>query len=323
MYKKEINIAVVANMSAGKSTFINAMFGDDILPSSSQATTDCPIYIYSDNDPNNNMAIIDFHDERESRGLSKNNLKKELKEYAKKDSLVEDEKYKNVKKIDLYWRFHSFVNTNNSSNYFVLIDTPGPNNSDEFGEQHFLTTQSIVLGHASKVIYLLDYKQIDANLEVTQNNLWGWIEKRKKIDSKFEVLFVINKIDEALKDNSKIPEVRSANSREEYNTKVKKYWNFYENKAIDKIRKVASKIGFSYPLITTVSAEYIKLERMKKELSWDDEDKLNSFKEKFKNIFADSCREEYHRYIGSDIEIFNFSKNKKTKARNEKSAYSI
>lgn len=310
MYKKEINIAVVANMSAGKSTFINAMFGDDILPSSSQATTDCPIYIYSDNEPNNNMAIIEFHDDKESRGLSKNTLKKELKEYAKKDSLVKSEKYKNVKKIDLYWRFHSFVNKSKSRNYFVLIDTPGPNNSDEFGEQHFLITQSIILGHASKIIYLLDYKQIDANLEVTKDNLWGWIEKRKKIDSNFEVLFIINKIDEALKDNRKIPEVRFANSREEYNAKVKEYWNFYENRAIEKIRKVALTVGFTYPTILAVSSEYIKLDRIKNELSWDDEDKLHSFKDNFKNIFQNDWEKKFYEYIGSDINIFDFSKNK-------------
>ncbi|HIP13591.1 MAG TPA: hypothetical protein EYG73_12860 [Arcobacter sp.] len=322
MYKKEINIAVVANMSAGKSTFINAMFGDDILPSSSQATTDCPIYIYSDNEAENNMAIIDFNDNRESRGLSQNTLKKELKEYAKKDSLVKDTKYKNVKKIDLYWRFHSFVNKSKSSDYYVVVDTPGPNNSDEFGEQHFLTTQSIVLGHASKVIYLLDYKQIDANLEVTQNNLWGWIEKRKKIDSKFEVLFVINKIDEALYDNEKIQDVLNAKNEKEYILKVKKNWFFHEKKAIDKVENLAKKIGFINPIVMTISAEYLKLERIKK-LSFYDVRKLKDFKEQFKNIFADSWREEYHRYIGSDIEIFNFSKNKKTKARNEKSAYSI
>jgi len=311
MYKKEINIAVVANMSAGKSTFINAMFGDDILPSSTQATTDCPTFIYSDNEPNNDMAIIEFHDNKESRGLSKNTLKKELKEYAKKDSLVKNEKYKNVKKIDLYWRFHSFVNKSKSSNYFVIIDTPGPNNSDEFGEQHFLITQSIILGYASKIIYLLDYKQIDANLEVTKNNLWGWIEKRKKVDKKFEVLFVINKIDEALKDNSKIPEVHSANSREEYNSKVKEYWNFYENRAIEKIKKVAVTVGFTHPSILAISSEYIKLDRMKNELSWDDEDKLHSFKDNFKNIFQDDWKKNFYEYIGSDINIFDFSKNKK------------
>ena len=44
---KTYNIAIVANMSAGKSTFINALFGEEILPSSTGATTDCATHIYS------------------------------------------------------------------------------------------------------------------------------------------------------------------------------------------------------------------------------------------------------------------------------------
>ena len=44
--EKTYNIAIVANMSAGKSTFINALFGEDILPSSHLATTDCATYIH-------------------------------------------------------------------------------------------------------------------------------------------------------------------------------------------------------------------------------------------------------------------------------------
>ncbi len=310
MLQKEIKIAVVANMSAGKSTFINAMFGNDILPSSSEATTDCPIYIYSDNELNNNMAIIEFHN-KETKGLSEINLRKELKEYAQKDSLVDNEKYKNVKKIDLYWRFYSklFVNKNHSRDYFVLIDTPGPNNSDKFGEQHFLITQNIILGHASKVIYLLDYKQIDANLEVTKNNLWGWIEKRKKMDSEFEVLFVINKSDKALDDNEKIQDILNADSEEEYISKIKKHWFFHEKKAIEKIENLARKVGFIKPTILTISAEYIKLDRMKK-LSLYDKRKLKDFKDFFKNIFGESWEKKFHEYIGSDINIFDFLKNK-------------
>ena len=53
------------------------------------------------------------------------------------------------------------------------------------------------------------------------------------------------------------------------------------------------------------------LDRMKNELSWDDEDKLHSFKDNFKNIFQDDWKKNFYEYIGSDINIFDFSKNKK------------
>jgi len=305
MIKKECNIAVVGNMSAGKSTFINAMFGEDILPSSNHATTDCPIYIYSDDESTNYMAIISFHNTKETKGLAKQTLQKELKKYARHDNLVEEEQYKQVKRIDLYWRFYYFVNSLSAKKYYVIIDTPGPNNSNEFSKQHFLTTQSIIMGNASKLIYLLDYKQLDANLEVTKNNLWGMIAKRKKINKKFEVLFIINKIDEALKDNAKIPEVVASKTKEEYIQNIKKFWNFHEKKAIKKVKKIALQVGFEKPLVKTVSAEYIKLDRMK-ELSWDDKDKLEMFQNKFKNIFDKKWKHKYHQYIGSKVNIFYF-----------------
>ena len=96
--KQKYKIAVVANMSAGKSTFINALFGNSILPAYSHATTDCPIYIYSDDNPGNDMAIVEFLDGREAIELPKEFVQQEIKYYAQKDSDTLDEKYKNVKK---------------------------------------------------------------------------------------------------------------------------------------------------------------------------------------------------------------------------------
>ena len=76
---QQYKIAVVANMSAGKSTFINALFGDSILPAYSHATTDCPIYVYSDDNPDNNMAIVEFTDGKETIELPKEIVQKEIK----------------------------------------------------------------------------------------------------------------------------------------------------------------------------------------------------------------------------------------------------
>lgn len=45
--KQTYKIAIVANMSAGKSTLINALFGREILPSFNEATSDCIVEITS------------------------------------------------------------------------------------------------------------------------------------------------------------------------------------------------------------------------------------------------------------------------------------
>ena len=305
MKQKEHKIAIVANMSAGKSTFINAMFGDDILPSYHHATTDCPLYIYSENKEHNHFAKVEFYGTKKSILLNGNEIKSELKKYAKKDSLVDDYRYKSVKQIELHYPFYSLVNKKNSNSYFTIIDTSGSNNKDEYGERHSSTTKEIILNEADKLVYLFDYTQIDANLEVEKENLWGLIQKRKEVDENFEVYFVINKIDKALEDNRKLREVVASKSEEEYLVAMKKNWFHHEKKAIEKIRTVAKKVGFYAPKISCVSAEYQKLDRMET-LSFDQEDNLERFQKIFKKLFENDWEQRFDNYTRLESSCFIF-----------------
>lgn len=294
---KNKKIAVVANMSAGKSTFLNALFGDSILPAYSHATTDCPIYIYSDDNPDNDKAIIEFSDSKKTIELEKEEVKKELKYYAQKDSDILDEKYKNVKKIDLYWDFLVLQNSEKQNNNFVLIDTPGPNNTDEYASKHSDSTKDIVLNEADMLLYLFDYGQIDANLLATQNNLWSIIKEKKEKDPNFEVFFVINKIDKALQDNKKIIEIKDSKSKEEYYKNIVKHWMHYEKIAIEKIRNSAKRYGFKNPRVFTISSLYIEYNRNKKSLTFDQLDELDEFIKFFKNSFGEKWNSKFHQYL--------------------------
>jgi GTPase Era involved in 16S rRNA processing len=293
---KKYKIAVVANMSAGKSTFINAMFADDILPAYSEATTDCPIYIYSDDNPDNDKAVIDFLDEKKTIELNKEKVKKELKFYAKKDSNNLDNKYKSVKKIHLHWDFHSLQNNENNHLKFIVIDTPGPNNTDEFQDKHRNITKNIILKEADMVLYLFDYGQIDSNLELSKGNIWDLIKQRKEKDKNFEAFFIINKIDMAFEDNRRLSKIKSSKDRNEFYKNLKEFWFYHENKAVDKIKKSAIKYGFSNPKVFTASSEYQKLTRMK-EISFDDEDKLDALKNLFKGVFKGDWEKEFIDYL--------------------------
>ena len=85
---QEYKIAVVANMSSGKSTFINALFGKEVLPAFNHATTDSAPYIYSK--PNiEKKAEIFFSDNKESIEVFEN-LEAEIKQYAQKDEDCKD-----------------------------------------------------------------------------------------------------------------------------------------------------------------------------------------------------------------------------------------
>ena len=295
---QQYKIAVVANMSAGKSTFINALFGDSILPAYSKATTDCPIYIYSDDDPSNDKAIIEFTDNKPTIELTKEDVHKKIKLYAQKDEDTLEEKYKNVKRIDLYWDFKVLQNSEKYDIDFVVIDTPGPNNTDEHSFKHSSATKDIIQNEVDMVLYLFDYGQIDANLQSSENNLWGMIKERKENNPNFEVFFIINKIDRAFEDNKKIEEIKNSSSKEEFFKNVKKYWFYYEKKAIEKIKNSAIKYGFKSPKIFSVSSKYIEYYRNNNNLNFDNIDDLNTFQNYFKNTFKDSWEKEFIKYLG-------------------------
>ncbi len=296
---REYKIAIVANMSAGKSTFINAMFADNLLPAYSMATTDCPVYIYSDHNPYNNRAIVEFLDGSKIT-IDSEDVKKELKFYAKKDTDDLDEKYRSVKKIDLHWDFYTLRNSEESRLAFTIIDTPGPNNTDEYQEKHQSITKQIILNEANMVLYLFDYGQIDSNLEATKENIWGLIQQRKEKDKNFEVFFVINKIDMALEDNENLSTIRSAKTKEEFYQKLKEFWFYHEQKAVDKIKASAMKYGFPKPKVFTTSAEYQKFSRMK-EISSYDKGKIDVVKSLFKEMFQEQWEEELLKYLHLDF----------------------
>jgi predicted GTPase len=295
---QQYKIAVVANMSAGKSTFINALFGDNILPAYSHATTDCPIYIYSDDNPDNDMAVVEFTDGKEIIELKKDEVQKEIKYYAQKDSDSLDEKYKNVKKIDLYWDFHVLQNSEKYGTNFVVIDTPGPNNTDEYAFKHNDITKNIILNEVDMLLYIFDYGQIDANLASTENNLWGFINQRKANEPNFEVFFVINKIDIAFEDNKKIPGIESSSSKEEFYKNLKKHWFIHEQKAVEKIKNSAVRYGFKAPKVFTTSSKFIEYYRNRKNLNFDHLDDMDVFIKYFQNIFSNNWENKFHNYLG-------------------------
>jgi hypothetical protein len=241
---------------------------------------------------------VEFTDNKPTIELAKEDVPKEIKFYAQKDEDTLEEKYKNVKRIDLYWDFHVLQNSEKYDMDFVVIDTPGPNNTDEHSFKHSSTTKDIIQNEADMVLYLFDYGQIDANLQSSENNLWGMIKERKEKNPNFEVFFIINKIDRAFEDNKKIEEIKNSSSKEEYFENVKKHWFYYEKIAIDKIKNSAIKYGFKSPKIFSVSSKYIEYYRNKKNLNFDHIDDFDIFQSYFKNTFKDSWEKEFIKYLG-------------------------
>lgn len=290
---QEYKIAVVANMSAGKSTFINALFGEEVLPAFNHATTDCATFIYSK--PNiEKRAIIYFSDKKEKVEI-KENLNVEIKEYAQKDEECEDDKYKNVEKIELFYPFINLQTSPSEDFSITFIDTPGPNSTGEgYKEKHKDQTRQ-VLNDVDLALFLFDYGQLDANLDGDEQGLWNTIKIRHDKDENFDVYFVLNKIDQAMDDNFKEIDTRD---KEEYKKQKKENWYFHEKKAHEKLQNAAEAHDIVKPKIYTVSSKYQLLDRDENK-SYDDDDELESFqKSHFKRVFDNKWQEKYIEYLG-------------------------
>jgi len=292
---QEYKIAVVANMSSGKSTFINALFGEEVLPAFNHATTDCATFIYSK--PNTEKkAIIYFNDNKKPVEI-KNNIEKEIKQYAQKDSECKDNKYKNVEKIKLYYPFKNLQTSLNEDLNIVFIDTPGPNSTGENYKQKHKDQTRKVLNEVDLVLFMFDYAQLDANLSSDEQGLWNTIKKRYEKDKNFDVYFLLNKIDYALNDNFK--EIDTTN-REEFIKKKQEKWYIHEKLAIDKLEIAAQKHSIKNPKIYPIVSKFQLLSRDNNK-NWDAEDELDRFKKShFQRLFSDDWEEKFIEYLGID-----------------------
>ena len=244
--EEEFKIAVVANMSTGKSSFVNSLFGDMLLPAFHEATTGCLTYIYSFDLPSKHYAKVFFEDHREAVKIPADKVRDEIKLFAQKDSSSQDERYKNVDHIDLFWQFDALKRLDKIRFKFTFIDTPGPNNTGEFREKHKNVTNKLIREEADLILFLFDYGQLDANLSSDEQGLWEIIKSRSKADRFFDVFFIINKIDLAMEDDQKMGLERGA----------------CRSEAIKKLHRTAVAHGFERPSVFGVSSHLACLHKM-------------------------------------------------------------
>lgn len=174
------NILILATMSAGKSSFINALIGDDLLHAANEATTACITTLKHDDHCDSTSACC----------------------YAYNGDLLDS--VTNVQAEQLKaWnsdnRVSNVILQGNFSTYFqpsqglVLHDTPGPNNSQDPRHAQ-LTMNAIRTIPYDMVFYILNATQLGtrddrALLETVKGEL-------ACLQRPHEVIFVLNKVDQ-------------------------------------------------------------------------------------------------------------------------------
>lgn len=177
---QEFEINVVATMSSGKSTLINALLGRNIMPSGMEATTATIVRITDDDNATTFKA---------KAYNSEGKLLKKIDD-LQLENMQELNKSENVSLVNITGPI-PFVKSTGMK--LVLIDTPGPNNARN--KQHEeMTYRMIANSDKSLVLYVLNAQQLGINDDKTFLDYVCNTMRKGGKQTKDRFLFVVNKI---------------------------------------------------------------------------------------------------------------------------------
>ena len=183
----DFEVCVVATMSAGKSTLINAMLGSKLMPSKQEACT-AIITRIKDSSQSQIPFKAEVYDKDGNLLKTYENLTYPIMERLNGND--------NVSEIKVNGNI-PFISSNDVS--LVLIDTPGPNNSRDRKHE---TVQRDFLGKSSKALVL--YVMTGEFGTDDDNTLLKRVAESMSVGgkkSKDRFIFVINKLDDRKKED--------------------------------------------------------------------------------------------------------------------------
>ncbi len=178
----EFEVSVIATMSSGKSTLINALLGQELVPSKAGACTATVAHIKDDDEMQNWTAeCLD----KNGRVIEKNN-------HLTSEAMT---RYNdNTKITDIYVEGDiPFVSSENMQ--LVLIDTPGPNNSRTEAHKN-LTYRVIKSDQMPMVMYIMNATQLFTNDdESLVRAVAEAIKSQHGKQARDRFIFILNKAD--------------------------------------------------------------------------------------------------------------------------------
>lgn len=220
----EFEVSVIATMSSGKSTLINAFLGKELMPSKNEA---CTATVSRIKDINGQKHFTGTCKDADGKviGYNDNLTKATMEEWNREE----------VRTIEIEGEIPA-INSQNIK--LVLVDTPGPNNSRN--SEHKAHTFRLIR-NASKpmVMYILNGTQLQTN---DDHALLSAVADEMRVNgkqSKDRFLFVVNKMDQFDSEN-----------------------NDDISETLDNVRQYLEKHGIENPNIYPASAELAKVIRI-------------------------------------------------------------
>lgn len=177
--KKPYKIMVTATMSAGKSTFINALVGKKIASTKNLACTGRLHYIYSKPSDDSLIGLWD----RQVILDAQNNILNESEELQERIS------YESV-----------YYKGKLNGKHCMILDTPGVN-SAEYQKHGECTSTAIKDGAYDALVFLINYEHIGTDDEIAHLSFI-----KQNVDSSIPLVFCINKVDSKKRDDLTLEE---------------------------------------------------------------------------------------------------------------------
>ena len=252
-FNRDFDVYVVATMSSGKSTLINAMLGTSLLPAANEATT-ATIARITDNDRMPSGCFCAQRISSEGKLLDKT-------ENVTSDQLSSWNKAEDTFSIHLEGNIKAFRERDNVR--LVLTDTPGPNNSQD-AEHGKITMKHIMDSKRNPLIlYILNGTQLGINDDKMLLNMISEAMSKGGKQSKDRFIFVVSKMDGFDPDKESIPG------------------------ALQRVRTYLESNGIHDPTIYPVSAEFTRLLRLPyTELTRAERSRLQGFTDVFEEVEA-------------------------------------
>ena len=231
-------VAVVAPMKAGKSTFLNSMIGADLLASESAACTICRTEVRHI-EPDQTPRLLEYWDNQDKGEiLVEGNAQAIQQKFLERTRQLRTNRENNPetpypRRFEL-WHPIEAVQGLPALSGFTLIDTPGPNE----WQAGTLSRETVALREAALaalrqcnvVIFVLNYRSVRDN---AADELFKAITQDRKDllqDNKARIYFILNQIDLRAEQDPTI------------------------EKTIDNLRADLSKFGFHNPEVYAASA---------------------------------------------------------------------
>jgi GTPase Era involved in 16S rRNA processing len=207
--EQKYQVAVIAAMKAGKSTFLNAIIGADVLASETAACTICRTDVL--HIPDWQMPrLLEYRDgQRQPIEIAKGNAGEIQQKF-----LVRTREIREKGNLDNTTRFEiehpiEAISTLSSLAGFTLVDTPGPNEW-ESGNFNIALKQTALeaLRTCNAILFVLNYASYKDN--AISDLFKDVLENRKEIlteENTGKIYFILNKVDQKAEKDKEIADV--------------------------------------------------------------------------------------------------------------------